>query len=100
MAHSHSIKEYPGQLAGIALLAAAAGAVSAVLFTPRRGTEVRNELRRRSFLMRNRLRRSQDTAKDAAEDTAEQMSDTMANAKRRATKGAKDAADEIRKNGE
>ena len=48
MAHAHAIRENPGQIMGIAALSATIGAITAMLFTPRTGEQVRHGIGRRA----------------------------------------------------
>ena len=109
MAHSHSVREYPGQIAGIAALSVMVGAASAILFTPKRGTEVRRDLKRRTMIMKKRLQKSQSSmrkakrpTRSAASATRRSASSTRAKtstARRRTTK-QDEVADRIRRHGE
>jgi gas vesicle protein len=107
MAHSHSVKEYPKQIVGIAALSAVVGAVGAMLFTPKRGTELRGGLKRRASLMKKSMARSknnmQATAKDTAEKAKKDTKQTAARtrtAAKRATKAMEAEAERIRRQGE
>ncbi|HXR50228.1 MAG TPA: YtxH domain-containing protein [Verrucomicrobiae bacterium] len=87
-ARSHSIKDHPGQLVGTAGLAAALGAIGAVLFTPKRGSEVRQDIRERGKRMKDKMSHMKDT-KERAKVVA-----------RRGKQTSGDMADEIRRKGE
>ena len=111
MAHSHSIKEYPGQVAGVAILGAALGAGAAILFAPKRGAELRNDIKIRSTTLKTKLQNRSERMADEAKDAADKAKTSASNAKnktqdaaksrgRAAKNTAKDMTDEIRRNGE
>jgi len=62
---SHSIKDYPGQLTGLMMFSALAGALAAMFTTPKTGYEVRTRLKERGRRMKYRwqeyLRKDDDT---------------------------------------
>lgn len=118
MAHSHSIKQYPGQVMAVAGIAAVAGALAAALFTPKKGSELRLTIKNRVKHLKDfqkpvaqsvagRAKRGAEQAGRQAESTAEKIKrdakqtgrqirqDTKRNAK-----AAKDVIDHIRRNGE
>ncbi len=107
MAHSHSVTEYPKQLTGVMLLSAAVGAMAVLLFTPRRGKEVRGNIRHRLLVLRNDSANTIDIAKDkvkssahkAREDATQTAKDVKSDA-RETAEDAKDMADRVRRNGE
>jgi gas vesicle protein len=114
MAHSHSVKQYPGQLAGILAIGAAVGAGAAMLFAPKSGAETRRQLRGHMDTMKfkmqkkakpvsyktdegvERMKAAASKLKTQSKDTADKTKRTT---KRTADKG-KDITDEIRRNGE
>jgi gas vesicle protein len=67
MAHSHSVKEYPGQLALIAGVAAAVGAGVAMVVAPKSGKETREAVRKKTSEMQSKLRHKQSKGTDTAE---------------------------------
>ena len=97
--HRHSVTEDPVKLVGIAAIAAAIGAVVAMLVTPRSGKQVRNGLKRRTDHLKDevheRFVNSIDEVGDTVEDTKERLQTTatkVANdAKSTANKVSKDA---------
>lgn len=87
MRHKHSVTDSPGQLASIAALSAAIGAVVAMLFTPRSGKEVRGDLKRRAEHLKEDVQHKlevetievDDTAKDdVAKNVTERVKSTVA----------------------
>jgi gas vesicle protein len=106
-ASSHTMKKHPGQVAGIAGISIGLGALAAILFTPRRGSEVRSGIKRRSILMKDKAVKMKHNETEAAKDavkTAKSTAKTAASkAKGTAEKikeDSKDVAEEIRRNGE
>ena len=115
--HSHLDDDKP-QLAGIAILAAAVGALMALILAPRPGSETRHEIRNRLTLakadIKSRLKAVKTvasdeakSAKDAVGDAVtlgqEHVDDVVKSAKRVARKtntDNDDLTDQIRKNGE
>lgn len=89
MGHSHSITDNPRQLTSIVALAAAVGAVTAMLFTPRSGPQVRNGLRRRAGHLRDEMH-------DRASRASEEIADTAENAKDRLQSTAAKVADDAK----
>ena len=78
MGHAHSIRENPGQIAGIAALSAAVGAITAMLVTPRTGEQVRHGIGRRARHGKDAMMDKMHTAKD---ETADKIEETKAKAK-------------------
>jgi len=117
--HSHSDNDKP-QLAGIAILAAAVGALTALLLAPKSGAETRQEVRDRLASastkenLKTRLNDAKTVASNEAKDVVdtlndaviigkEQIQDAVKDAKRAARKTKEDNYDmtnHIRKNGE
>lgn len=58
---------------GMVILAAAAGALAALLFAPKRGEEMREDLNRKYNDMMRKTHDSVDTAKDRVAETTETM---------------------------
>jgi len=81
MGHAHSIRENPGQLAGIAALSAAIGAMTAMLFTPRTGEQVRHGIGRRARhgkeAMMDKMHSAKDETTDKIEGTKEKAKDKL-----------------------
>jgi len=75
MGHAHSIRENPGQIAGIAALSAAIGAVTAMLFTPRTGNETRAGIKRRAAHGKDIMMDKMHSKKDEMSDSMEDMKD-------------------------
>lgn len=114
MAHSHSIKEYSGQLALIAGLAAVAGAATALLTAPKKGSEMRADIKTRAQNLKPRNNQIFESEKEKVTKIAgraasigskvkEEAKSTGRHAKaasKQTKKDAKDLADEIRRNGE
>ena len=94
--HSHLDDDKP-QLAGIAVLAAAVGALTALILAPRSGSDTRREIRNRLALTKADIQTRLKAVKTVARDEA-------AKAAKRAARKAKtdndDLTDHIRKNGE
>ena len=115
--HSHS-NDDKSQLAGIAVLAAAVGALTALILAPRSGSDTRREIRNRLALtktdIRTRLKAAKTVARDEASNAADALDDAVtvgqdavdeaAKAAKRVAHKAKtdndDLTDHIRKNGE
>jgi len=77
MGHAHSIRENPGQLAGIAALSAAIGAITAMLFTPRTGEQVRRGIGRRKDSMIDKMHSTKDETASKIEETKEKAKDKI-----------------------
>src|SRR5947209_310745 len=96
---SHSIRNHPGQAAGLAGGAALIGALSALLLTPRRGSEVRHSLKNRSLMMKDKMKdkvhemKQSDTTQKAAEATKETAKAATERAKTAADQTANEARD-------
>lgn len=79
MGHAHSIRENPGQIAGIAALSAAIGALAAMLFTPRTGSQARSGILRRAKhgkdVMRDKMHSKKEDMVDTIEDMKEKAKD-------------------------
>lgn len=84
MGHAHSIRENPGQIVGIAALSAAIGAIAAMLFTPRTGSQARNGIKRRAL-------HGKDTVMDKMHSKKENIVDTMEDMKEK----TKDKTEEL-----
>jgi gas vesicle protein len=128
MAHSHSVKEYPGQLALIAGVAAAVGAGVALLVSPKSGRENREAVKQRAASVKNKAKQTPSKASEVAKTATKQMTGKVANKKdamkpvsenqgkiksesdraseaskdgtKRNGRNSKDMTDEIRRNGE
>ena len=74
MAHSHSLTDYPGQIVGIAAIAAGIGAVTAMLITPRSGPQIRSNLKQRTRNMREAFNNSADELSATGLDTLKDVS--------------------------
>lgn len=116
--HSHSANDNPSQLAGIAILSAIIGAVTALVLAPKTGRQTRQEVRKRLATTKEDMKNRLSTAKDVVADEAKSASDTLSDAAmigkehveqvvndaKRTARSAKedvdDTTDEIRKNGE
>lgn len=73
MRHKHTIAENPGQLAGIAALAAAIGAAVAMLFTPRSGGQVRRGLKRRVTHVKEDVVQKLDGSDDELQNSKQKL---------------------------
>lgn len=100
MAHAHTIHENPGQIAGIAALSAAIGAITAMLFTPRAGTEMRQGIKRKAAqgkeTMMDKIHGKKEDIAETAADMKEKAKDTVADMAEKEKKMAdktKDKAD-------
>jgi gas vesicle protein len=130
MGHSHSVKQYPGQLALVAGIAAAVGASVALFVSPRSGKENRTALKLRAATVKGKVKRSPSKPADVVKSVTKQVSDKVNSAKRndsmkpttgssgkiksesdhaseqpkngakRNGRNSKDMTDEIRRNGE
>jgi gas vesicle protein len=89
---------------GMVLAAAAAGAITALLLAPKKGSELREDIRGRAMDMqtkaqkkaeiaRNKMNRSVDTAKNKAQDAADNVKATVNDAADKAKESADEAAD-------
>lgn len=107
--HSHSITDNPGQLLGVTTLAAAAGAVTALLFTPRSGRQMRAGLRRRAAHMRedmmlhpqdtevsNDVQKTMQDAKARLGETASKVTNDTKSTAKKVTEDAKDTSREAK----
>lgn len=75
MANGHSINARPGQIAGIAAMSAAFGAMMAMLITPKAGSENRQMLRDQAAKMRAKkleMKADIDEAINDIQNTADQ----------------------------
>lgn len=73
MSHSHTKSDNAGLLMGIAALAAGVGAVTAILFTPQRGADIKNSLRQKMRRMNSKAKQTSEEVHEAidnAEDVA------------------------------
>lgn len=121
--HAHSPQDNPGQIVGIALASAVLGAVTALLLTPRSGSQTRREIRerlaRKQAALRDRINHQPSQAVDDAEPARSSRPDqsganesnsaqlqpkaSTTAAKRTARKKQSDSddwTDDIRRNGE
>jgi gas vesicle protein len=82
MGHAHSIRENPGQIAGIAALSAAIGAITAIMVTPRTGNQARAGIKRRALhgkdAMMDKIHSKKDDMADTIEETKEKAKDKTA----------------------
>lgn len=82
MGHAHSIRENPGQIAGIAAISAAIGAITAMMLTPRTGSQTRNGIKRRAIhgkdAMMDKMHTKKDEMTDKVEETKEKAKDKTA----------------------
>lgn len=114
MAHSHSIKQYPGQMAGIIAFSAAVGAGIAMLVSPKSGAENRDKIKQYMNEMKTKAEqgknsttskfkaktdKSSSSSTSTQEETRQRKSATKTTAKRPVA-DSKDITDEIRRNGE
>lgn len=90
MRHNHSITDNPGQLLGVTALAAGVGAVTALLFTPRNGRQMRAGLRRRAAHMREDMMHPRDGG------VSNDIQETMQNAKTRLSETTSKAVDDTK----
>ena len=112
--HSHSVDDNQ-KFAGIAILAALVGAVTALVLTPKTGRQTRAEIRHRVANTKEHMKYHLQATKSAATDEAKSAADLVDEAvmigkehiheatkdKRPPSKGdAEDTADDIRKHGE
>ena len=111
MAHIHR-DDNKGMLAGLVVLAAAVGALTALLVTPKSGREMREGVKRKSLDLKDRLPKSRhemndaaDTIKDKIADSKDKADESLDQAKDKAKQvtrktTANDPADHIRRHGE
>src|SRR4051794_31903231 len=92
MSHSHSVKEYPGQIAGIAAIATAVGAVGGLLMAPKRGAETRKQIRSKATMMRGKMKDAAQKDKKLATKATDRAASTM----KAATGRAKDTASKVK----
>ena len=96
MRHSHSITDNPGQLFSVAAIAAAVGAMTAMLVTPRSGRQVRQGIRRRATQMRDEMtQRVEDIAPDELTDTAEKTNKRLRSTASKVADDAKTTASKV-----
>ena len=86
MSHSHTKSDNAGLFMGVAALAAGVGAVTAILFTPQRGADVKNTLRHKLRSLNNK-----------AKQTTEDVNEAIGNAEDIARKGKSDIKDDLSK---
>lgn len=119
--HSHSPRDNPSQIAGIALVSAMVGALTALLLAPRSGAATRREIRGRiaakKAAMRERLNdqiKEVDTDESALDSSSQDQPDTTVIGKhlakdstdtakrvmRKKKTDSEDWTDDIRRNGE
>lgn len=89
MGHAHSIRENPAQIIGIAALGAAIGAMAAMLFTPRTGSQARNGIKRRVL-------HGKEVMADKMRSKKEDMEDTMEGMKEKAKDKTTELSDEAK----
>jgi gas vesicle protein len=116
--HSHSTDDNP-KLAGVAIISALVGALTALVFAPRTGSQTRQEIRNRVAStkedIKTHLKASRDVATDEAKNAAELVDDAVMLGKEHIHGAAKDVkrtlhppnkgesedtTDDIRKHGE
>jgi len=112
MAHSHSIADNKGQLAGVIGISALVGALAGILFTPRSGTSTRAQIRQRTADMKHKMqaKRSEmmNRTSDKIDDAQQTLIEGTDKAKRKIDEQAdkakkpeqQDHADHIRRHGE
>ena len=83
MSHSHTIKEYPGQLVGIAALSAVAGAITAMMLTPKRGHELRKDIKLQATKVKDTARARMQPAKQEAKKSTARATKTTRSASSR-----------------
>lgn len=88
---AHSVKDHPKEVAGIAAGGVLIGAASAMLLTPRRGSEVRSGLKRRGRLARHTMQRMAAREKEVMKDAAGRAQSTAVKVKQDAVETARDA---------
>ncbi len=91
MRHRHSITENPGQLIGLVVAAAAVGAVTAMLVTPRSGGQVRNGLKRRAAKAKDSLHNHVDNLSDDIDEIEDDISAAATNVAKEAKTAARRA---------
>jgi gas vesicle protein len=90
MGHAHSIRENPGQIAGIAALSAAIGAMAAMLFTPRTGSQARSGIKRRALHGKDAMMDKMHSKKEDEADTMDDMKEKAKDKKTELSDKAKD----------
>lgn len=115
MAHTHSMRENPGQLIMVAGLAAAVGAATALLTAPKKGSEMRSMIKEHAQNMKHSDDRVMEAEKEKVKRIAADRAATLGSKVKDATKSSSrhaktavkqtkkdttDLADEIRRNGE
>jgi gas vesicle protein len=93
MSHRHSVTEDPVKVIGIAVMAAAIGAVIAMLVTPRNGEQVRNGIKRRAATMKDKTVKTVDDMDDVKERLQTTASKVAGDVKTTSQKAAKDVKD-------
>lgn len=89
MGHAHSIRENPGQIAGIAAISAAVGALTALLVTPKTGSQARSGIRRKAL-------HGKDTLMDKIHSNKDDVAETIEDAKIKAKDKTADIADKAK----
>lgn len=103
MAHSHSIREYPGQLSAFMAVSAAVGAGAALLFTPRTGKQYREQIKLRAVTLKERLQRSnipEAKPKTSTSHKTNRSASRRASPRGRTSRRTNLTAEQIRRHGE
>jgi gas vesicle protein len=97
MAHAHSVREYPGQMAGVAAISALVGIAGALLVTPRHRKDIKKFLSTRMSAMRQQMPKSAKEAKEMEKASAKQAASTMKAAASRTKSTASKIKEDTRK---
>lgn len=78
MHHERSFTEKPSGIVLLATISAVVGAMAAMLFTPKRGSEMRGTIADKTRRMKSKLGSKASDISDKASDTAENVKDKVA----------------------
>lgn len=98
MSHRHSVTEDPVKLAGVAAIAAAVGAMVALLFTPRSGNQVRSGLKRRAAHLKDEVQDKITLVVDDSEDVVDEAKQRLQTTASKVAKDAKTTATKAKTN--
>jgi gas vesicle protein len=95
MAHSKQIVQNPTAVAGIAILAAGVGAVTAMLFTPKSGKDLRADMKAKAQNSRDKAHDHAQMMKHKMHHTAEDIQEKVMDATEAAQGTMHDVADKL-----
>lgn len=93
---THFAADKQSNMVGVALVAALAGAVTALLLAPKRGTEMREDLKGHMQKMKQTSQNKVDQTRTKIADTADQIRDKVRDTTDKTADSAKSVADSAR----